>query len=293
VNCKSAIDHGQCLSEECLTDYLEGTLDPVVRSACEGHLVSCDGCRANLVLFMRVLQEGTTPEEDARLAELSAIWEQKKLRPVPVPRRWAVSRKQGIYAFAGVAALVLAAVALGWLQSRSALSRPTQIVQALVSTIRPFEPRIVGQPYLKIQEITRSAGNLVPDALASEMTESSAESYEVGRYFLLQREYTKAIKYLKIAVIDPKGVPSDVHNDLGVAYLESKDFELAEAEFKAALRRTPGHEPALFNLSILYERQGKFDLALQRSQQYLEVDPDSGWAKELQKKLLRKDSTEP
>ena len=36
-------------------------------------------------------------------------------------------------------------------------------------------------------------------------------------------------------VADSEGVPADVHNDLGVAYLESKDYVGAEAEFKEAL----------------------------------------------------------
>jgi tetratricopeptide (TPR) repeat protein len=294
VKGKSATRHGECLSEECLTDYLEGTLDPVVKGACEAHLITCDPCRESLALFMKVLSEETSPEEELALQQLAKMLEQRNLRPVPALARRVLPKKL-VYAVAGVAALLLTAVFVGRMPFSSSASTPTQIVQALADSVRPFEPRIVGQRYLEIQGVTRSPVNLVPEILAAQMTESSADSYEMGRFFLLNREYGKAIKYLKTAVADPRGVPADVHNDLGVAYLESGEetFAAAESEFRAALTLTATHAPALFNLSILYERQGRIAEAVQRRQQYLELDPDSGWAKEIEKKLSRKESAEP
>jgi tetratricopeptide (TPR) repeat protein len=294
VKGKSATRHGDCLSEECLTDYLEGTLDPVVRGACEAHLITCDPCRESLALFMKVLSEETSPEEELALQQLSKMLEERNLGPVLAPARRVLPKKL-VYAVAGVAALLLTAVLVGRMPFGSAPSTPTQIVDALANGIRPFEPRIVGQRYREIQEVTRGPENLVPDILVTQMTESSAESYEIGRLYLLRKEYGKAIKYLKTAVADPKGVPADVHNDLGVAYLESGEgtFGAAEAEFKNALSLELAHAPALFNLSILYERQGRITEAVERRRQYLELDPDSGWAKEIQKKLSRKESAEP
>jgi tetratricopeptide (TPR) repeat protein len=296
VKGKTATRHGECLSEECLTDYLEGTLDSVVKNACEAHLITCDPCRENLALFMKVLRDETTPEEEMALQQLSEMLEQRNLRPGPLASRRAFSSKYLAVAAAGIAALFLIAVFIGRMPFSSSAATPTQIVEALADSVRPFEPRIVGQRYLEIQEVTRSAnGNLVPDILVAQMTESSAESYEIGRLYLFRKEYGKAIKYLKTAVDDPKGVPADVHNDLGVAYLESGEanFQAAEAEFKNALSLELAHAPALFNLSILYERQDRLPEAIERRRQYLELDPDSGWAKELEKKLLRKESTEP
>jgi tetratricopeptide (TPR) repeat protein len=296
VKGKSATRHGECLTEECLTDYLEGTLDPIVKSACEAHLITCDPCRENLALFMKVLRDETTPEEEMALQQLSEMLEKRNLRPVSVPSRRSVSTKYRTVAAAGIAALLLTAVFIYRMPFGSSPSTSTQIVSALANSIRPFEPRIVGQRYLEVQEVTRAAeGNLVPDILAAQMTESSADSYEMGRFFLLRKEFGKAIRHLKTAVSDPKGVPADVHNDLGVAYLESGEdnFVAAETEFKSALSQNTTHAPALFNLSILYERQGRLAEAVERRQQYLELDPDSGWAKEIQKKLSRKESTEP
>jgi len=295
VNRKRAANHGQCLSDESLTDYLEGTLDPVVRTAFESHMVACDECRANLALFMKVLRDDVRPKEEATLLQLDELWSARNLHPVPASRRWMPRSRSIPYAAAGIAALFVIAILAGKLWFVARPSMATQAAEALVAGARPFEARVVGQPYMAIQEVTRAPQDPVPDVLAGKMTEDSAEAYEVGRYFLMRKEYAKAIKHLKTAVADSKGVPADVHNDLGVAYLQSgpANAAAAEAEFKVALDRSPTHAPALFNLSILYSRLGRPAEANQRRQQYLALDPDSGWAKEIQKSLERRERNQP
>jgi len=287
LNRQSAANHGECLSDECLTDYLEGSLDLVVRSAFESHLVACDDCREKLALFMRVLREETQPHEEAALQQLDDLWAARKLHPVPAPRRRKPFPKI-VFSIAGIAALFIIAFFVGKSSLGSKPSVAKQAVDAVVSHRRPFEPRVVGQDYMAVQEVTRSAEDpAVPDVLVAKMTEDSAVAYEVGRYFLLvKKEYAKAIKHLKTAVSDPKGVPADVHNDLGVAYLQSgpANFADAEAEFKNALETSPTHEPALFNLALLYGRLGRTADAEELTQQYLTLDPNSGWAEEIQKK---------
>ncbi len=282
---KSVANHGECLSDECLTDYLEGSLDPVIRSAFESHLIVCDKCRENLALFMRVLREHIQPEEAAVLQQLSDVWSERKLQPVPAPGRRILQSKPFVYVLAGIAAVLIIAVLIGKAPPVAKSSMAAKATEALLASSRPFDPRIVGQPYMEVREVTRSLEDPVPDVLAPEMTENSAEAYEVGRYFLLRKEYLKAIKYLKTAVADPKGVPADVHNDLGVAYLQNGPANLreAEAEFKDALERSPTHAPALFNLTILYSRENRTTDVKLRSQQYLALDPDSGWAREIRK----------
>jgi hypothetical protein len=37
-----ATGHGQCLTDETLTDYLEGALDPAIKAASEVHLIACN-----------------------------------------------------------------------------------------------------------------------------------------------------------------------------------------------------------------------------------------------------------
>jgi tetratricopeptide (TPR) repeat protein len=285
VKGNSAANHGECLRDECLTDYLEGGLDPLIRSAFESHLVACDKCRQNLALFMRLLREDVKPDEEAVLQQLEAAWAARELQPVPLKKRWVLQKRYIPYAAAGIAAMLVIAFLVGGPPFAPRQSIAGQITQAMLVKSRPFEPRVVGQAYMGVDEVTRSAGDPVPDVLAPEMTENSADAYEMGRYFLLRKEYSKAIKYLRMAVQDPKGVPADVHNDLGVAYMQNDRASgpAAEAEFKSALERSPTHAPALFNLSILYSRLDRVEEGKQRRQQYLALDPDSGWAKEIQK----------
>jgi tetratricopeptide (TPR) repeat protein len=295
LNRKSAANHGDCLSHECLTDYLEGSLDPVVRSAFESHLIACDDCRENLALFMRVLREGVHPHEEAPLQQLDNVWAARKIQPVPAPRRGRLFRRIA-YAIAGIAALFLIALFVGKFSLGSKPSVAEQAVAALVERVRPFEPRVVGQSYMAVQEVTRGAEDPVRDVLAAKVTEDPTLAYEVGRYFLLvTKEYDKAIKHLKTAVAAPKGAPADVHNDLGVAYLQSgpANLEDAEVEFKNALELSPTHAPALFNLSLLYSRESRTAEANQRRQEYLALDPDSGWAEEIQRSLEGGELSQP
>ena len=49
-------DHGTCLTDETLTDYLEGALDLPLKAASEVHLVSCEDCRNQLALLMLLLE---------------------------------------------------------------------------------------------------------------------------------------------------------------------------------------------------------------------------------------------
>lgn len=282
---RAAANRGECLTDESITDYLEGSLDPVVRTAFETHLVSCDTCRKNLALFMRVLRADVGPEEEAVLSQLEQLWADRKLQPLPPAKRRVAHFWPFAYAAAGVAALLVIAFLVGVFPFGSELSTTAQINLVMLEKSRPFEPRVVGQVYMSVDEVTRSAADPVPGALAGEMTEDSADAYEHGRYFLLRKDYAKAVKYLRDAVADPKGVPPDVHNDLGVAYMQSQpaNEREAEAEFKSALQRSPSHLPALFNLSVLYSRLGRVEEVRQRRQQYLALDPDSGWAQEIQK----------
>jgi tetratricopeptide (TPR) repeat protein len=293
VNGKQGQSHDDCLRDEVLTDYLEGTLEPVTKRACEAHLITCDPCRQNLALFMKVLRTEVNPEEEAAVQQLTALWDRRNPRNLPALQR--ATRPLSRYVYGGVAAaLVLITLFVGkswWLGP--SVSRAAQITRVLLEKDRPFEARIVGQPYMPIQEFTRSPQDvMVSDVLETEMTAQTKEKYEVGRFFLLNRKYQQAIKYLKEAVADPKGVPADVHNDLGVAYLESSDTAAAESQFKDALSRNSAHPQALFNISILYKRQDRIEEAQQWGQRYFAVDPDSAWAKELKKKLSGKDSAE-
>src|SRR5262245_46513842 len=70
----NAINHGQCLTDETLTDYLEGVLDPAVKTVSEIHLVSCDDCRVKLAFFMKLMKEEVLPDEAVALSVIQEEW---------------------------------------------------------------------------------------------------------------------------------------------------------------------------------------------------------------------------
>jgi predicted anti-sigma-YlaC factor YlaD len=60
---------------ELVTDYLEGTLDPVSRARFDGHIANCDGCTAYLDQLQATIRiTGTlTPEDLSPDAERTLV----------------------------------------------------------------------------------------------------------------------------------------------------------------------------------------------------------------------------
>lgn len=282
------MDHGQCITEETLTEYLEGGLDPALKAATEVHLIACDDCRGRLAFFMRILNEDVANDEAKALQVIALQWDKRKPKE-KMPRR-AGTMKSWFFAIAAVAAvLIIGVVAVNFVGNRS--SEPesaSEVVQLLLAQNRPFEPRLADEPYLPI---VRTRGDEDPGVayglLAGEMTRLSADSHQMGRFYLLQKDFNRAIRYLEMAEREV-GARAEVHNDLGVAYFESGDasrVQKASAEFRHALELDPRCEPAAFNLAMFYEREGATRQAESQWKRYLELDSKSAWAKEAQSRL--------
>ena len=284
----NGLEHGQCLSEETLTEYLAGSLDLVVTAACEVHLIACDRCRESLALYMRVLAEESSPQEVEAIDRAVQNWQQNAGAIVTAPRRNVSGIKKWVLSMAGLAAVVALAT-LSW----TFFDRPGQpttgaeVVQLLLAQERRFELRLGDQPYAPI---VRTRGGSEPDLdyglLAGEMTRLAADSYAMGRFYLLQGQFDRAISFLEDAERQPRASAA-VHNDLGVAYLESGGQNLAKAaeEFSHALSSDPAFSAAVFNLAIFHERMGTLSQAEVHWRRYLQFDSTSGWADEVRSKL--------
>jgi len=125
--------------------------------------------------------------------------------------------------------------------------------------------------------------------LAGEMTGMSAGAPDMGRFYLLQKDFGHATPYLELAARESSATAA-VHNDLGVAYLEAADpvkTEKASLEFRQALLRDPRFRPAIFNMALFYERTNATEEAVAEWKRYLELDPDSDWAGEARRRLER------
>lgn len=281
-------DHGTCLSDEMLTDYLEGGLDLPIKAASEVHLVACDDCRNQLAFLMRLLEPEITPEEANTLKVIADEWDNKTGTKTRTQKRLKLSKI--LVAFAAIAASLLLAVSVAWVignQSNEPQSAG-EVVNLLLGQNRPFESRIAGQPHLAMV-LTRGAGTpaVSYSLLASEMTRLSANSHEMGKFYLLQKDFRRALQYLVVAEGEV-GAHAAVHNDLGVAYLESGDasrLEKAKVEFLHALNDDPSFADAAFNLGLYYERTNAPAQAAAQWKHYLELDSKSNWALEARERL--------
>jgi hypothetical protein len=280
----SSKNHGQCLTEDTLTEYLEGTLEPAIKAASEEHLLTCDECRIRLGSFMRILNDNLTPQE-ANALEL--FMDRKKDRgQEKMQRRVAVPR---LFLALAAGVILMGVVSARFLLERSAEPQSArEVVQLLLAKHRPFESQISGEPHLPILQ-TRGPDDpgISYDLLAAEMTRLSANSHEMGRFYLLQKDFARAIPYLEIAEREV-GAGAAVHNDLGVAYLESGNpalFEKAGDEFTHALESDRSFTAAAFNLGIFYERSGAVANAEAEWKTYLGMDSESDWAAEARKRL--------
>jgi hypothetical protein len=277
-------DHGQCLTEEALTEYLEGGLDPAVKAVTEVHLVSCDDCRVQMGDFMHLLRVEVGSEEETGV---QAIRDQMKSDQQ-------LARSTGTFpawfrALVGVAAVLLVGfLSTYFMERRNEPKSASELVQVLLSRQRPFESRMSNEPHLPIVR-TRGAEDPGVDygLLAGEMTNMAAGTPEMGRFYLLQKEFGRATQYLEIAAGE-EGATAAVHNDLGVAYLEGGDplkTEKAGLEFRQALFQDPMFQPAIFNLALFYERTNATGQAVAEWKHYLELDLGSDWAMEARARL--------
>jgi tetratricopeptide (TPR) repeat protein len=283
------MDHGQCITEETLTDYLEGGLDPAIKAVTEVHLIACDDCRGRLAFFMRLLDQDVSGPESTELETINAQWDRKK-PAVRLRRTGSGSMPNWFLSFVTVAAvLILGVVSINSVMNRSAGPKSAgDVVQVLLAQSRPFESRLADEPHLPI---VRTRGSEDPGVaygpLAAEMTRLSADSHQMGRFYLLQKDFNRAIPYLEMAEREV-GAKAEVHNDLGVAYLESGDrsrTQKASVEFRHALEMDPACAPAAFNLAVAYERTGTAQQAESQWKRYLDLDSGSSWGKEAQSRL--------
>ena len=285
---ESSMNHGQCLTDDTLTDYLEGVLDPALKAASEAHLVGCDDCRVKLAVFMRLLKDDMQTEEAIAVSAIQDEWTRARHDRRLPGRRIAGTRSWKIASGGLAAALLLAVGTRVAIDYKGEPKTAHEVIHLLLAENRPFEARISDQPHLPYA-VTRGPADSANsyNLLAGQMNRLSATAYEMGQFDLLQKDFTNAIKYLELAARET-GATADVHNDLGVAYMEGgseTNQSKAVAEFRSALAAKPDFLPAAFNLAVLYERMGRKDQAELQWTQYLRIESDLGWKDEAKARL--------
>lgn len=291
------MNNKKCLNEETLTTYLAGSLEVGARTATEQHLVACDACRDRLVYYMRILDEDVHEEEEPVLEAAMSGWDMDRV-PVPasggrvagysLPVRLAFAASALIAVFLGAVVGLRHPPVPGSEEVLEAVLREERFWRARTSLQEDAEDYVT---YLETRDAADRPGSgagIFAGLLEGEYP-GGAGMHLVGLRYLIERDFDRAVEYLREASRWLEDDPG-VQNDVGLAYYvrpkdspesEMEDFGLARTFFQNAIVLDRDFLPARFNLALLNLDEGMQAEARVQVEQYLDRDPDSGWALEL------------
>jgi CHAT domain-containing protein/tetratricopeptide (TPR) repeat protein len=193
--------------------------------------------------------------------------------------------------FGSSAAALVVAVTGPWRSS----SRDLQALVAAVGTDRTFEPRLTGGfAYGPVKATRGAAADAAPDVrMAAAQIDKDAVGHRtpdmlrtLGISHLITGDIERGIAALQEAA-DRPSPSAQVLSDLSAAYLvrasldrQPQDFTKALEYADRAVKADPRLAEALFNRAYALERLSLADDARQAWQEYLKIDPHSGWADE-------------
>ena len=262
-----------CPDPETLSAFIDQRLDPQSRLDVVNHLADCDDCREIVVMANEYSVENEV--EGGKV----------------VRGRWTVPL---------TAAAALVVVALGVTPIREQLfgrsAMPALIAAANNLPKRTTEARLSGDFAYKEHSVPRG-GEENPEhavelaALRAEeraaKNPNRANLHAAGVGLLLKKQSGEAVETLRRAAKD--GTPSaDLLNDLAAAYLARGRKGDAELALDAANRAwTLEQKPAaIWNRALALEVLERDQDAIAAWHEYLEVDPDSDWSKEVRTEHL-------
>jgi tetratricopeptide (TPR) repeat protein len=186
-------------------------------------------------------------------------------------------------------------------------SNDVEMAMAELKSDRPFNSRIVGSDYAPVvntrgpdpdkdpnTDRKRRAVLILQKAVADNRTAESL--HRLGKAYLVEGDLPAAIRFLEeAAALGP--VNAGLMSDLGAAYLEAWRKEGAAGKTEMldkslqSLDRSVELDPKLqeprFNRALVLEAKGSREQAKQAWREYLELDPNSKWAEEARRNLVR------
>lgn len=287
---------------ESLGMYLEGRGSSGERERIEEHLSHCDDCYDLFADSLRLLQpmaaESTVarrrPEADRQPRQF--LW-------------FRVPERGGWFWFAGACATAAAIVVAVFVAQRSTPGSGELPVEyrALMASLegdRPSIGRLAGSArYGPAAILFRSNRRTVRPTVAAaaaqvlqatERNSSAAALRATGGSFLVLGDMDRAVDALQRAAAAAPDDP-DIQIDLSAAYLERArragdahpDSERAWRASARAYELAPQSPAALFNLALSLEQLARTADAERAWRQYLDLDPDSDWAREARRHLER------
>lgn len=305
-----------CPHEGEILDYLAGVLAANRREELESHFADCNACCESVALFTRItceqtdsqashLAQPTSAEVQNQTAKVMALIEEDERRRAQ-PKRNAA--RAGFYLSYGQVcsvSLVICAIVAGstfWVINNQKPS--VQSHKALVAALeykeqRRIEPRLSGElPYSRYQMTRSEAGgdNQHFDLALSKVRFAEQENAKREDRHALARAYlardrgddtnrARAILEALAREGDNLSNSAEINNDLGVAYLENKEYDQAIARFEKALEKCPEYLEAIFNKALAKDRAGYRDQAIEDWNLFLRSSSEEEWQAEARKKL--------
>jgi cytochrome c-type biogenesis protein CcmH/NrfG len=271
-----------CPEAEDLAAYVDRRLPSAARASVERHLLECADCR-HVVVETGALIRST----GAQTSVVSTL-----------QNRWL--RVGGIVA---AAAAVIIAVRIGWQTDRVGANRRELVAAVSAEATRPIDGRLTGgfaygPPPSAVRSADQRAGTDAPRvqvvvaAIEREARTSPSPELEstLGVAYLLTGDLDKAIAALERATVLQPNNPR-FWSDLSAAYIErglraggSDDYRRAREAADRALSLDPDLVEARFNLAASIERIGDTQAAVTAWRRVGELDRDSPWAAEAERR---------
>ncbi|MEW6557616.1 MAG: tetratricopeptide repeat protein [Elusimicrobiota bacterium] len=96
--------------------------------------------------------------------------------------------------------------------------------------------------------------------------------YNVGIFYLRQKEYNKAYQFLQKAIeMDPNS--KYAYNALGTLYCDQKNYNKAIQLYQTSIKIDPDYALAHYNLGVVYHKQKKYNKAIEKYQEAIKLNP--------------------
>ena len=281
------------IEDELIEDYARSVLNPREREQFEKHFLSVPRRRRKLRM-VRELRKYSTSAATVVKSSPRPSWFQTIMAP-----QWRAATAAVLLLVAGIGVWRI----FFW---RSDVDKGLLALNEAYQAQRPIEARVTDLEYapfsvtrgtvaVNSRAVDRSAA-LLQSAVADD---SSAEAlHALGRFYLLQKEFDKAIAEFEEAI---KKAPNDaqLHSDLGAALLEKGKLERSQDQsgrsvttlasslehLNRALQLDDSLLAARFNRALVFEQQQLMPQALEDWQKYVSLDPNSQWGGEARDKI--------
>ena len=154
----------------------------------------------------------------------------------------------------------------------------TVYAQSIINTLDQMEETQKEEAASFVQGVITEALTNYDKAINLKTNYAIAEAAKALTYEL-KGEIEIAINEL-ISLTEKYPLDFSLFYELGRIYLNQDSLDLSEAAFKQVISLYPGHSNSHWQLSIVYEKQGKTDLAIQEMEVVKEINPDNASVEE-------------